>query len=74
MNWYTGFISLQIEHHLFPRMPTSGLEIIQPHVRAFFKTHGLEYREDSLWGCLCNDMAALHPGAQEKESLQNKIK
>jgi fatty acid desaturase len=59
MNFYTGFISLQIEHHLFPRMPTSGLATVQPLVRVFFAKHGMEYLEDSLAMCLHRNMQAL---------------
>jgi len=59
LNFYTGFISLQIEHHLFPRMPTSGLASIQPAVRLLCRKHALEYREDTLFECLRKNMRAL---------------
>jgi len=59
MNLLTGYISLQTEHHLFPMMPTANLEKAQPAVRAFFKKHGLEYRESNLFDCVKINIAAL---------------
>ena len=59
MNVLTGYISLQTEHHLFPMMPTANLEKAQPVVRAFFKKHGLEYRESNLVECVKINIAAL---------------
>mmetsp|Transcript_13292 Transcript_13292/g.45078 ORF Transcript_13292/g.45078 Transcript_13292/m.45078 type:complete len:430 (-) Transcript_13292:223-1512(-) len=59
MNVLTGFISLQTEHHLFPMMPTGNLMKVQPDVRAFFKKHGLEYRESNLIECVKYNIKAL---------------
>jgi len=59
VNVLTGFISLQTEHHLFPMMPTGNLMKIQPDVRAFFKKHGLEYREGNLVECVQQNIKAL---------------
>ncbi|OYO25166.1 acyl-CoA desaturase [Enemella dayhoffiae] len=39
----TGNLSHQIEHHLFPDMPSNRLGQIAPRVRALFERHGLEY-------------------------------
>lgn len=59
MNWCTGYISLQTEHHLWPMMPTANLEKAQVYTRAFFKKHGLEYREASIFGCVGRNLKAL---------------
>ena len=61
VNLLTGYISLQTEHHLFPMMPTAHLAKAQPFVRAFFKTHGLLYRESNLVECVKFNIAALAP-------------
>jgi fatty acid desaturase len=45
-----GGLNYQIEHHLFPRMPMINLSRSQPYVQAFCRTHGLPYRQDSLFG------------------------
>jgi|Laugresbdmm110sn_2_1035109.scaffolds.fasta_scaffold23489_1 fatty acid desaturase len=61
VNVLTGYISLQTEHHLFPMMPTAHLDKAQPLVRAFFKKHGLHYRESNLVECVKFNIAALEP-------------
>jgi linoleoyl-CoA desaturase len=39
-----GALDLQIEHHLFPRMPPNRLREIAPRVRAICEAHGVRYR------------------------------
>ena len=56
---FTGMISYQIEHHMFPMMPRCNYFAIKPRVEAFCEKHGLPYREDSMWGCLKKNMKAL---------------
>jgi linoleoyl-CoA desaturase len=47
-----GALDLQIEHHLFPRMPPNRLREIAPRVRAICDTYGVKYRKDSWPGTL----------------------
>ena len=56
---FTGMLSYQIEHHLFPMMPRCNYFLVKPHVEAFCKKHGLPYRQDSMWNCLKRVMKAL---------------
>lgn len=42
-----GGLDLQIEHHLFPRMPPNRLREIAPRVRELCEKHGVTYRCDS---------------------------
>jgi linoleoyl-CoA desaturase len=44
-----GALDRQIEHHLFPRLPTNRLREIAPEVRAICERHGVRYRTGS-WG------------------------
>jgi fatty acid desaturase len=44
-----GALDRQIEHHLFPRLPTNRLREIAPAVRALCEAHGVEYHTDT-WG------------------------
>ena len=67
VNLLTGYISLQTEHHLFPMMPTAHLDKAQPMVRAFFKKHGLVYRESNLVECVKFNIAALRADCCEPE-------
>jgi fatty acid desaturase len=43
-----GSLNYQIEHHLFPSMPSRNLRRCQPLVRKFCADHGLPYAEASL--------------------------
>ena len=45
VNWFMGYLNLQIEHHLFPTMPQINHPKIRPRVKRFFAEHGLEYKE-----------------------------
>ena len=44
-----GFLNYQIEHHLFPNMPQSFYQKMQPIVKDICKKHDLEYRQESVW-------------------------
>lgn len=44
-----GGLELQIEHHLFPKLPPHRLREIAPEVRAICEHHGVTYRTAS-WG------------------------
>jgi fatty acid desaturase len=45
-----GGLNYQIEHHLFPSMPSPMLRRAQPLVRAFCLRHDLPYKESTLTG------------------------
>ncbi|PHS30899.1 MAG: fatty acid desaturase [Sulfurovum sp.] len=44
-----GFLNYQIEHHLFPSMPLSYYQKMQPIVKDICKKHNLEYRQESVF-------------------------
>ena len=48
MHLMTGNLSHQIEHHLFPDLPSSRYAEIAPQVKEVFETYGLTYVEGSL--------------------------
>ncbi len=39
----TGNLSFQIEHHLFPDLPSNRYQEIAPKVQEFFERYGLTY-------------------------------
>ncbi len=45
---FLGSLNYQIEHHLFPSMPSPNLRRAQPLVRAFCRDHQLPYTETTL--------------------------
>ncbi len=44
---FCGALDKQIEHHLFPSLPTNRLREIAPEVRAVCDAHGVDYRQES---------------------------
>jgi len=44
-----GFLNYQIEHHLFPNMPHSFYQEMQPIVKEVCAKHNLEYRQESVF-------------------------
>ena len=48
MHFMTGNLSLQIEHHLFPDMPSNRLSQIAPRVRAICEEYGIPYTTGPL--------------------------
>jgi NADPH-dependent stearoyl-CoA 9-desaturase len=50
-----GGLDLQIEHHLFPRLPPNRLRAIAPRVRALCEQYGVTYRSDS-WPAALRDV------------------
>ncbi|GAA3226368.1 acyl-CoA desaturase [Pseudonocardia petroleophila] len=45
----TGNLSFQIEHHLFPDLPSNRYAEIAPEIRAICAEYGLEYTSGPLW-------------------------
>ena len=70
MHIMTGNLSYQIEHHLFPDLPSNRYQHIAPKVQQLFQDYGLTYTTGPLlkqvasaWGKVCrlslpNDLAA----------------
>jgi fatty acid desaturase len=44
-----GWLNYQIEHHLFPALPLSQYQKMQPIVKEICKKHNLEYRQESVF-------------------------
>jgi linoleoyl-CoA desaturase len=47
-----GALDRQIEHHLFPRLPTNRLRAIAPEVRRICEEHGVVYKTGTWWQVL----------------------
>ena len=44
-----GWLNYQIEHHLFPSLPLSQYQKMQPKVKEICEKHNLEYRQESVF-------------------------
>lgn len=49
VDWFTGGLNYQIEHHLFPSMPRHNFHKIQPIVEGLCKEHNIPYHRTSFW-------------------------
>lgn len=49
LDWAMGGLNYQIEHHIFPRMPSANLPRVQPRVKQFCIERGISYTETSLF-------------------------
>jgi fatty acid desaturase len=44
-----GWLNYQIEHHLWPDLPASQYQILQPQVKALCQKYGIPYVQESVW-------------------------
>ena len=44
-----GWLNYQVEHHLFPNLPLSQYQKMQPLVKEICEKHNLEYRQESVF-------------------------
>jgi fatty acid desaturase len=44
-----GWLNYQVEHHLFPEIPLSQYQKMQPKVKELCKDYNLEYRQESVF-------------------------
>jgi len=70
----TGNLSHQIEHHLFPDMPSNRYRTIAPQVRDLCRRYGLPYHSGPMWkqyGGVLGKIARLSfPGGHERTLKQ----
>ena len=50
VDWFTGGLNHQVEHHLFPSMPRPNLRRARPIVREYCQERGIQYTETTLVG------------------------
>lgn len=61
-----GGLNFQIEHHLFPSMPSANLRLARPLVQDFCRDHGVPYAETTLVESYVEVLRYLHnTGAPE---------
>jgi len=47
-DFFYGWLNYQVEHHLWPDIPLSQYQYVQPKVVEVCKKHGIPYRQDSV--------------------------
>eukprot|EP00041_Stephanoeca_diplocostata_P002422 m.26448 g.26448 ORF g.26448 m.26448 type:complete len:682 (-) comp13327_c0_seq3:130-2175(-) len=48
-DYISGFLNLQIEHHVATKMPAENYHLVCDDIRSFAKKHDIPYREFSFW-------------------------
>ena len=48
-DFFHGWLNYQIEHHLWPDIPLSQYQYVQPKVLEVCKKHGIPYRQESVF-------------------------
>jgi fatty acid desaturase len=49
IDYFHGWLNYQIEHHLFPFLPLSQYQKMQPHVKQICAKHNLPYRQENVF-------------------------
>lgn len=48
-DFFHGWLNYQIEYHLWPSLPLSQYQQLQPEVKALCEKHGIAYRQESVF-------------------------
>lgn len=60
IDFWSGALNHQIEHHLFPNMPRNNLKASRRFVREFCAAHGIAYTETSAFDSFRQTLSYLH--------------
>jgi len=52
VNWFTGGLNFQIEHHLFPSLPRSRYVELAPKVQSICERYNVPYHSTAFWSGL----------------------
>ena len=58
-NEASGYLSMQIEHHLVPTWPSGNLMELRPHIQSLAKKYNLPYKESSVVEALWDNIIKL---------------
>jgi len=67
-----GWLNYQIEHHLWPAMPISQYQKLQPKVKAVCEKHGVVYRQESVFKRLKKAADVMVGKTSMKQSIGQK--
>nr|XP_054750545.1 acyl-CoA 6-desaturase-like [Lytechinus pictus] len=59
IDWFTGHLNFQIEHHLFPTMPRHNLSKIQSQVESLCKKYDIPYIKKPFWTAMIDILRSL---------------
>ncbi|XP_064404994.1 acyl-CoA 6-desaturase-like [Halichondria panicea] len=59
IDWFSGHLNFQIEHHLFPTMPRNQFAAVKPYVVEFCKKHDIKYHSKTFYDALADIVRSL---------------
>jgi len=72
--YFSGFLNLQIEHHIATKMPPENYHLIVDDMRAYAGRHNLPYIEISFWRAMCDMIGGLRDTGRREHSLRMEKK
>lgn len=70
-NEFSGYLSMQIEHHLVPTWPSGNLMQLRPYIIAIANKHNIPYRESSVIQALYDNIIKLtDPSIKQLKNIQ----
>jgi fatty acid desaturase len=69
MNWFTGGLNFQIEHHMFPTVPRHNLQFIAKDVQRICKKHNIPYHTTSFYSGLGEIFSSLEDISTKASTL-----
>lgn len=60
MDYFTGHLDYQVEHHLWPRMPRHNYEKVHSRLKALADKHGITFHEQGFFEALVQIFKTLH--------------
>ena len=72
--YVSGFLNLQIEHHIAPQMPPEHYHLITKDIQALAKKRGVPYRDYTFWEGLVLFVESLRETANKELALRDKQK
>jgi fatty acid desaturase len=72
--YFSGFLNLQIEHHIATKMPPENYHLIVDDMRAYATHHDLPYVELSFWRAMSNMIGGLRDTGRREYARRIALK
>ena len=70
--YLSGFLNLQIEHHIAPQMPPEHYYLIRKDIEELAEKKGIPYRKYTFWEGLCLFVKKLKITADKELQLRSR--
>jgi fatty acid desaturase len=70
VDYFTGHLDYQVEHHLWPRMPRHNYEKVHPRLKALCEKHGFQIYEEGFFQAIASVYRTLHNAVQPETAKE----